>query len=284
MSAYIRESDEGYKDVDLSIKEAYFLFKKGLKYSENNENKKAIQFFYMAFARWNDPRFFFYIAKEYEKLENYSQAILSYYKVIEEKSSIPKNILKDTYINLSILLFNHKNDFYQADKLLYKAYILSEKGKAYPYIAEKLLEKKANTLLEKLVNKWLSEDPNNYKPYTYLGFVALEKGEYEKAEKLFLKSFELYPDSEYKNYLKSLDFNKIKQSYGNIKQKIKELSEKEDKDYKDLLQLGLLYLFEEQYETAENIFLQAKQMFLEEYKTTINESSSFSMGYIRRED
>ena len=281
MSGYIREVSD--VNSELLIEEAYFLFKKGIEHSENGESEKAIQFFYIAFTRWNDPRLFFYIAREYEKLRNYSQAIFSYYKVIEGKESVPQNILQDTYINLSILLIETKKDISQADKFIHKAYVLMQETKAYPYIAEKLLEKKSKVLLERFISRWIEDEPKNHKPYTYLGFLAMDEKKYEKAEKLFLKSIELYPNNRYKNYLKSLDFYKVKQSHGNIKQKIKLLLDKKNKNYKDLLQIGLLYMFDEQYEMATTKLVEAKKFFLQEQKKDINENSSFSVEYNRRE-
>lgn len=123
----------------------------------------------------------------------------NYQRAIDELLNVYKENANDYLINLRLgYLYYLQKNYDESIKYYQKAISLTQEKSVEPYLGLTLplAAKEKWSEVEKIYNKILSIDQNNYTANLRLGQIYFNRKEYSKAEKFLLKSFEQYP-SEY---------------------------------------------------------------------------------------
>lgn len=123
----------------------------------------------------------------------------NYQKAIDELINVYKDNSNDYLINLRLgYLYYLQKNYDESIKYYQKAVSLTQEKSIEPYLGLTLplAAKEKWNEIEKIYNKILSLDQNNYTANLRLGQIYFNRKEYFKAERYLLKAFEQYP-SEY---------------------------------------------------------------------------------------
>lgn len=123
----------------------------------------------------------------------------NYQKAIDELINVYKDNSNDYLINLRLgYLYYLQKNYDESIKYYQKAVSLTQEKSIEPYLGLTLplAAKEKWNEIEKIYNKILSLDQNNYTANLRLGQIYFNRKEYSKAERYLLKAFEQYP-SEY---------------------------------------------------------------------------------------